>query len=248
MNFSRLKEKTTLLRTGDTLAVGENPFSSNKVTGHSLNYPIAETCVPTKVCVETCYFGRGPSTWTAALKKQHRLRNSTLADPIGTATAIASWAKRLRLTFVRWNGGGDLFAEAVECLNHAATLMPAVPQWVVTRLPQHAVNIAPRDNVYVHFSLDRSSWTRVAAMRPDRGLQWFWSYQCAPGETPPDSAAPVVFRDCYDPRGDSLTKDDCPLNAAEDIAGTCERCRRCFNGEAVRRAGELLPLLNERLL
>lgn len=247
MNFPKLKEKTTLLRSGDLLNDGENPFSANKVTGHSLNYPIAETCVPTKVCVETCYFGRGPSTWSAAIRKQHRLRNSTIADSRSTAALIAKWAVRLRLTFVRWNGGGDLFAEAVECLNEAACLMPDIPQWVVTRLPQHAVNIAARPNVYVHFSLDRSSWTRAAAMRPSRGLQWFWSYQCAPGEIPVQPVAPVVFRDCYDPAGDSLTEDDCPLNAAEDIAGTCARCRRCFNGAAVRRAGELLPLLNERL-
>lgn len=247
MNFPRLKEKTKALLTAETLAPGENPFSTNKVTGHSLNYPIAETCVPTKVCVETCYFGRGPSTWTAAIKKQHRLRNSTIDDPAGTAGLIADWARRLRLTFVRWNGGGDLFAEAVECLDAAAGLMPDIPQWVVTRLPHHAVNIVPRDNVYVHFSLDRSSWTRAAALRPRSDLQWYWSYQCAPGEVPDQPIAPVVFRDGYDPQGDTLSEDDCPLNAAEDIAGTCERCRRCFDGAAVQRAVELLPVLDGRI-
>jgi hypothetical protein len=247
MNYAQLKAKTYALDAGDLLAESENPFSTNKVTGHSLNYPIAPTCAPTKVCIETCYFGRGPSTWSAALKKQHRLRNSTIADPSQMAARIADWAGRLKLSFVRWNGGGDLFPEAVECLNAAASMMPDIPQWVVTRLPQHAVNISPRPNVYVHFSLDKSSWTRASAMRPLKNLQWFWSYQCAPDEVPEHPVAPVVFRDCYDPKGDELNADDCPLNSAADISGVCESCRRCFNGNAVARAAELSGVLSARI-
>jgi hypothetical protein len=247
VNYPKLKSKTAALDAGEFLGPDENPFSTNKVTGYSLNYPIGPTCVPTEVCVKTCYFGRGPSTWTAALKKQHRLRNSTLSDPRDTALRIVNWAFRLDLSFVRWNGGGDLFAEAVECLNIAAPLMPGIPQWVVTRLPQHAVNIAPQPNVYVHFSLDRSSWTRAAALRPLGDLQWFWSYQCAPDEVPPQPVAPVVLRDGYDPKGSELHPDDCPLNAAADITGVCESCRRCFNGQAVSRGRELLHVLDERI-
>ena len=246
MNYAALKSKTYSLQSGDVLAADENPFSTNKVTGWSLNYPIAPTCVPTKVCVSTCYFGQGPSTWTAALKKQWRLYNSTVADPKRVAALVARWATRLRLGFVRWNGGGDLFDESVECINEAAPLMPDVPQWVVTRLPHKAVNIRPAPNVFVHFSVDRHSWTRVAAMRPYGG-NWFWSYQCDKGESPSKSLAPVVFYDHYDPDGAPLNADDCPLNAAADIAGTCGRCRRCFDGSAVRRARELLPILNGQI-
>jgi hypothetical protein len=246
VKYRALAAKTDALQAGETLAADENPFSTNKVTGHSLNYPIAPTCAPTKVCIDTCYFGRGPSTWTAALKKQWRLYNSTAIDPEGTAAVIAAWVRRLKLPFVRWNGGGDLFTESVECINAAAPLMPDVPQWVVTRLPQHAVNIKPAANVYVHFSLDGTSWTRAAAMRAYEG-NWFWSYQCDKGERPEKSLAPVVFYDSYDPSGERLNEDDCPLNAAEDIAGTCERCRRCFDGSAVRRGRELLDTLSRRI-
>jgi hypothetical protein len=160
---------------------------------------------------------------------------------------IAAWARRLKLDFVRWNGGGDLFEESVQCLNVAAALMSDIPQWVVTRLAHHAVNIDPQPNVYVHFSVDKFSWTRLAALRPRDDLQWFWSYQCEPDERPVHPIAPVVFRDGYDPKGDSLHSDDCPLNAAEDITGVCGRCRRCFNGEAVARAKELAPSLQERI-
>lgn len=244
MNYKNLKAKTESLRTGERLGENENPFSTNKVTGHSLNYPIHPTCAPTKVCVEECYFGQGPSTWTAALKKQWRLYASTVADPEKTANAIVRWARKLKLPFVRWNGGGDLFSESVLCINHAAPQMPDVPQWVVTRLPHHAVNLASWPNVFVHFSVDKSSWTRLAAMRPQPG-NWFWSYQCDRDEVPPAGIAPVVFRNHYDPQGSPLTEDDCPLNAAEDIAGTCDRCRRCFDGRAVSRGRELRHILDE---
>jgi hypothetical protein len=246
VNYQSLKEKTLANQVGDLLRVDENPFSTNKVTGHSINYPIAPTCVPTKVCAKTCYFGAGPSTWTAALKKQLRLYNSTVADPASVAESIAKWAVRLRLDFVRWNGGGDLFDESVECINHAASLMPSIPQWVVTRLPHRAVNIVPSPNVFVHFSVDRGSWTRVAAMRQYPG-NWFWSYQCDSGEKPPKSLAPVVFYDGYEPGEESINGDDCPLNSAADISGTCGRCRRCFDGTAVRRSKELVAVLDEMI-
>jgi hypothetical protein len=39
----------------------ETVFSHNKVTGWSVNLPIAKTCQPSKVCINTCYFS-GPNT------------------------------------------------------------------------------------------------------------------------------------------------------------------------------------------
>jgi hypothetical protein len=246
MNFKKLSDKTHGLHTDEKLADGENPFSTNKVTGHSLNYPIAATCSPTKVCIRECYFGSGPSTWTAALRKQWRLYHSTVADPSGTAARIAVWADRLKLTYVRWNGGGDLFPESVEAINRVAALRPRLPQWVVTRLPGLAADIKPAANVYVHCSIDRHSWGRAAPMLAYGG-SWFWSYQCDAGEVPPADASPVNFYNHYKPGGHALTGDDCPLNTADDIAGVCSTCRRCFDGTAVRRAAELLPSLKSRL-
>lgn len=238
MNYASLQTKTGAAMTSDVLAKNENPFSTNKVTGHSINYPIVPTCSPTRVCVKTCYFGCGPSTWPASLAKQWRLYNATVADPLETARRIVKWAKRLKLSFIRWNGGGDLFAESVECINAAAPLMPDVPQWVVTRLGHLATEIEPAANVFVHFSVDRHSWNRLDAMKGYAG-QWFWSYQCDAGEKPAKSLAPVVFYDHYKPGDEPLNSDDCPLNATTDITGVCGRCRRCFDGSAVRRAKEL---------
>lgn len=218
----------------DLLAPGENPFSTNKVTGHSLNFPIIGTCTPTTVCSDTCYFAKGPSTWPASLAKQHRLLNSLRKNPESLAGRIAEWALRLRLTFIRWCGGGDLVEETPRCIDAVAQILPEIPQWVVSRKPLIAATLVPRHNVYLHLSVDRSSWSRLEEFRrivPD-GLSWFWSYQCEPGEIPQDGIAPVIFRDKYALDGMRPVPQDCPLNLSESIVGVCEHCRRCFNGDA----------------
>lgn len=208
----------------------EDPLSTNKVTGYSVNVPIVGTCRPTTVCAKTCYFASGPSTWPAALRKQWRLMRSIQANPARTAKRIVDSAIRKRLDFLRWNGGGDLFTELVECINHAAAISE-IPHWVVSRKPELASKITPRANVWVHFSVDKTSWGRLLDMRlmAPPTLQWFYSYQCDKGEPPPPEAktARVIFRDSYlldSPR----MKNDCPLNGAEDITGMCRTCRRCF--------------------
>lgn len=225
----------------DRLSPTEDPFSTNKVTRWSLNVPIIGTCMPTTVCAETCYFAKGASTWTPSLKKQHRLMNSIKDDPEAVARRIAASALRKKLTFVRWNGGGDLFEELVACIDAASLLMPTIPQWVVSRKPKLASRVTPRENVYVHLSVDKSSWARLDEMKSlvPAGLQWFWSYQCDKDEEPPSpSVAPVIFRDGYDPKGGQLYGHDCPLNSSEDISLVCESCRRCFNGWAIEGAKE----------
>ena len=236
---SLIAKTKTLPGKTDVLGEDENPFSTNKVTGHSLNFPIIGTCSPTKVCAETCYFAKGPSTWTASLKKQHRLLNAMNADPVALGRQIAAWAGRLRLTFVRWNGGGDLVERTPECIDVVATAIPDIPQWIVTRKPEIAALIVPRPNVFVHFSVDKGSWDRLESFSPAAGLNWFHSYQCDAGEEPTGVVSPVVFRDKYDPAGTAPHPGDCPLNWREDISDVCESCRRCFNGEAVTAAASM---------
>lgn len=222
----------------ELLAPDENPFSTNKVTGWSLNFPIIGTCTPSPVCSDTCYFAKGPATWPASLAKQHRLLNSLRADPLYLATKVVRWAKYHRLTFIRWCGGGDLVNETPACIDAVASALPDVPQWVVSRKPEIAATITPRANVYLHLSVDRSSWERLEKFTrlAPHGLNWFWSYQCDRGEVPLAAIAPVVFRDGYDLDGFPPIEQDCPLNLSESIVRVCESCRRCFNGDAVRRA------------
>ena len=59
-------------------------------------------------------------------------------------------------------------------------------------------------------------------------------------ETPPyPDVAPVIFRNNYDLEGNPAYENDCPLNTSDCIVRICETCRRCFNGEAVRRCRSL---------
>lgn len=242
MRLDALAEKTRDA-TGGVLLEHENPFSTNKVTGYSLNFPIIGTCSPTKVCAHTCYFARGPSTWPASLAKQKRLLASVESSPQKLASQIVQWIYALNLSFVRWSGGGDLTPAAVECLDAVAVAVPTIPQWVVTRKPSVAATVVPRKNVYLHFSVDRSSWERLTefAFLAPRSLNWHWSYQCDADEVPPERIAPVVFRNHYKPKpGESPREGDCPLNWVEDISGTCGRCRRCFDGSAVEAAKSMM--------
>lgn len=225
------------------LRADEAMLSINKVTGCSLNFPIAATCSPTKVCATTCYFARGSSTWPNSLKKQYRLLNTVKADPIAAAQRLEHELKRKwkKPSFVRWNGGGDLFPESVVFLNDFARRCPWMPIWVVTRIPALAAQIDDAPNVFIHFSLDAHSLERRVEFErlSPRSKNYFFSYQ-SNHEEEPDHAAlqgiSVLFYHCYTPPEHLpavATEVICPLNTEADITGVCDRCRRCFDGSAV---------------
>ena len=227
----------------DLLGDSESIMSFNKVTGYSVNFPIALTCQPTGVCANRCYFAKGGSSWPAALKKQIRLYNSTTDDPRGTADRLISEINRKskKPDFMRWNGGGDLFPESVEMLHYAAEAFPDIPFWVVTRIPKYASMVKEMKNVYVHFSLDGKSLSRMKKYEKfdKKSQNYFYSYQCDKGEMPSKDnlkGVSVVFFDGYVPTGDIEWIENeiiCPLNTREDITGTCGSCRRCFDDSAV---------------
>jgi hypothetical protein len=227
----------------------ESMLSANKVTGYSLNFPIAATCQPSKTCIATCYFAKGGSSWPNALKRQYRLYNSVKKNPIECAVRLADEVsrRRLQLSFLRWNGGGELFDESVIMLNHFAELLPELPIWVVTRIAQQAASVREASNVFVHFSLDASSLSRRDAFERygKKTNNYFYSYQCDKDEEPSGDqlgGVSVVFYDRYKPPKELPMVDHqiiCPLNLNSDITGVCESCRRCFDGSAVRyRIGE----------
>ena len=76
-------------------------LSHTKVTGWSVNLPIAKTCQPSKVCINTCYFSKGGSSWPASLTKQVRVYNSIKGDPKGTASRIARECVKNKATYLR---------------------------------------------------------------------------------------------------------------------------------------------------
>ena len=231
----------------ELLEPGEKVLSNNKVTGWSLNVPIVRTCQPTKVCIMTCYFSNGGSSWSASLNKQVRVFNSIKKDPVNTAHKIVGECVKNNATFLRWNGGGDLFDESIVCLTEVAKLLPAMPIWVVTRIPDMASKVPNLKNIFVHFSLDKHSIHRRKLLLDKSPLNenLFFSYQCDKGEEPPvgiTKLVSVVFWDGYKMKAIPELWDKTSLEAIcqlnwrkynnQNIEQTCETCRKCFNGDA----------------
>ncbi len=238
-----IRKTQTLLAEESIKVIGsyDKVLSFNKVTGYSVNVPIASTCRPTATCLETCYFAKGAPSWTNSLKHQAAVQNLITHDPKGFAERVALEYDQLGLTFLRWNGGGDLFAESVSVINYLGRIRPDIILWVVTRIPELAAQIDHLENVFIHFSLDKHSLNRrekFIQLKP-RSKNYFFSYQCEPDELPSENflgKAAVLFFDNYHPTGNvqRYRKEIvCPLNGKENIAETCVKCRRCFNGSAV---------------
>ena len=222
-------------------------LSNNKVTGWSVNFPIVETCKPSKICAETCYGLSGPIIWSNSLNKQTRNLKRVQADPKEFALQLEKEVrKKLKkdpLFFIRWNGVGDLFDESIEALKILNKLVPELPVWCVTRIPEKVLPLKNIENIWIHFSLDRDSWERKTAVESLIGSDMkniFFSYQTDKGERldeiPTDIS--VLFFDRYKiPEASSFLKEEqsiCPLNTNEDISNVCHSCRRCFNGDAVK--------------
>lgn len=246
VRVGKIVKKTRSLidsETPELLGSYENVLSFNKVTGYSVNVPIAETCRPTAVCMKTCYFAVGSPSWSNSLRHQRKIMATMKANPEAFAERVALEYDSLGLSFIRWNGGGDLFAENVAAINHLGKIRPDIPIWVVTRLPEWACQIDQAPNVFIHFSLDKHSLSRrqdFLNAKP-RSRNYFFSYQCDKGEAPEpqklDGIA-VLFFDAYKPTC-SLDRYApeivCPLNTLQDISDVCRSCRRCFNGDAVKQ-------------
>lgn len=243
LNYKKLKNKSN--QKIELLPIQENTLlSENKVTGLSINFPIGSTCKPSKVCIDTCYALTGPISWNASVVKQRKNELLCKNFPKGFAQKIVKEISKYMAKdnnfFLRWNGVGDLFKEAVDAIHELALKEPSMPIWVVTRIPEHAAKLADLllPNVFIHFSLDEKSMDRkekVEKLLTTAKNNLFYSYQCDKNETyNPISFISVVFADKYNK--DFISKVDetiCPLNTSENIEGMCNKCRRCFNGDAV---------------
>lgn len=222
-------------------------LSNNKVTGWSVNFPIVQTCKPSKVCSDTCYGLTGPITWSNSLEKQTRNYNWVKTDPIGFSLQLEREVRRKlkkdQKFFVRWNGVGDLFDESVKSIINLNRLIPELPIWCVTRIPEQVPPLKNLENLWVHFSLDKDTLDRKVVVEKLTGgdmKNLFFSYQTDRGELPqevPDDVSVFFFDRYHIPKGSTISMDHpslCPLNTSEDISNVCHSCRRCFNGEGFK--------------
>lgn len=242
---ARLIRRTLpILREQTLLGEREDAISANKVTGASLNVPIAGTCQPSRVCIQDCYAGNNSQSWPSSLRKQARTQRAMAADPIAFAQRVAREYDRKRLTYLRWNGVGDLTPPAVEAINWIIRERPDIALWIVTRIPELAAQLEHGPRAFVHFSLDRHSLERRDAFlaAPPKNRNYFFSYQCEKDELAPRSSevgVSVLFYKRYKPPARADLRDPalCPLNTLDDCSGACASCRRCFNGDAVTMRG-----------
>ena len=249
-NFQKTREKFKIIKTLEFKLPKStalfDPLSTNKVTGASINFPVSETCQPSKVCANTCYALKGPVTWPVSLKKQQLNLLTCQSSPADFADAVINRCRkkiaRDKQFFLRWNGVGDLFDEAVDALLLINNTLPDMPIWVVTRKPEQVKRLAGVSNIWVHFSLDRSSMSRkkdVLSLFKKQPNNLFFSYQGDKNEVFSDAmpGISVIFFDSYKIQNNSAFLEHpalCPLNSQEDISSTCNTCRRCFNGDALK--------------
>jgi len=239
---SKVIDKTKILEASDKRP--NSLLSGNKVTGHSLNFPIHGTCRPSKVCIETCYYAAGATSWTASLRKQIWLFDYCSTSPIEFAKEIVAEYKKLNLDYLRWNGGGDLFPASAEALNYIGENHPEMTIWIVTRIPEMAALIGDYPNLHLHFSLDAHSLERREKALELVTRPIFFSYQCMKEEKPDvefltkNHGVSLFFFDNYkitDPiYQEKFSEFLCTLNLDRtnngDITGSCSDCRMCFNG------------------
>ena len=232
------RTREVLLDHAEVLGPRERILSPNRVTGWSLNVPIAKTCQPTSVCAKSCYAAQGALSWPTSLRRQDRVQRTLDADPVAFAQRLCAEVDARSIDFVRWNGCGDLTPAAVEAINWIGAHRPDVTLWVVTRIPALASLIEDAPRVFVHFSLDAASARRreeFLRLGP-RTTNYFFSYQAAQGEellNPVAETVSVVFHHRYRVSLNTLEETSCPLNGRGAAPGACAACRRCFDGAAV---------------
>lgn len=219
----------------------KNVLSRNTVTGYAVNFPIQKTCKPTKVCKDTCYFAAGLNATSPALNLQHRNLEHCKNNPKSFAQKIIYEYDNAGLNFLRWNGGGDLFEEALDAIEFIRQNRPDIILWITTRKPEIASSILYHKNHFIHVSLDRTSFMKKGQIRSAfHHSNVFFSYQVHPDEELSSEVVKdnsLIFMHDYAPVPNAYKNDYasnfCPLNGAASIKNMCENCRRCFDGTLV---------------
>jgi len=215
-------------------------LSRSQVTGYAVNFPIQKTCRPTPVCRDTCYFAVKLNASVPALNLQHRNLYFCQKDPEEFARHVIYEYDNAGLNYLRWNGGGDLFDEALRTIEYIRINRPDIVLWIVSRKAELAAQLNHHHNHFIHLSLDRSLIDQKIQIRSMfKHDQVFFSYQVHPQETLEYSVIDqvnLIFMHDYQPVPSEFKKSKdkfCPLNGAESITDACGQCRRCFDGSLV---------------
>ena len=215
-------------------------LSRSQVTGYAVNFPIQKTCRPTAVCRDTCYFAVKLNASLPALRLQHRNLELCVKDPEAFAQKVIYEYDNTGINYLRWNGGGDLFEEAIVAIDYIGIKRPDIVLWIVSRKAELAAQLRPNPNHYIHLSLDRTligQQSQIRSMFKHENIHF--SYQVHPDETLSEETASkvdLIFLHDYAPipeRHRHKIDKFCPLNGAESITDACGQCRRCFDGSLI---------------
>jgi len=241
-NVSELRKRVkALMREYDaTLSDKEDVCSDNAKTGSSINVPQI-VCNFTTVCSNVCYGAmRGrPITWPNSLKKYIRVYRYLLsALHEEAADRIHREYERKHMTFLRWNGVGDLFPESATIVTQLVKRHPEDVLLVVTRKP-NMIPLIPKkaDNLYLMFSLDgckESERRKAEVLRLKHPRLYFSFLRRFPDED--TMGARIVFNAQQSkkilPFDDPVTV--CPVDADKiPVKGACVKCRKCFRPDVL---------------
>jgi len=205
--------------------------SLNSKTGISLNFPVSETCRPSKVCAQICYACRTSTrinmpasrakAWTTYY---YFMDNSVEVIAERLYKEFKRFQRKWGLKKLRWNGVGDLFPKSVEVLNYMAEHYD-ITHLVYSRRHEMVNQLTPSPRLHVLYSLDESnweSWTKIT--RPGTGFSYLRT-----SDFVPNLPLTVVFR--AHKQWDALSdhKKDCPVDARkmphEHGCVACTICR-----------------------
>lgn len=220
-------------------------LSNNEKTGLSINFPIPQTCAPTRACQEYCYALRGRISMDPAVRKQARnyklsvhLETAPYTEVAFAADALAYDALRTGVDWLRWNGSGDLSRGAVRVLNAALKRHPTLKHWVTTRRFELARKIRDAPNLYLMPSFDGTetpkrldSYRKTVIRFENAHVREAWVRRKGATHAPPESAF-VVFNEhvMHYRSGDGEDPRTCPATVPGGLAhaSACVNCKRCF--------------------
>jgi hypothetical protein len=154
-------------------APGKDMLEDNGKAGLAVGCAFC-TCNPTAACARECYAARRALRWATILRKAIAVTKAIMADPIeAAARMVAEFERRAPkrgAKFLRWNSSGDLFTQAVVCIERIARA--GIIVHVFTRKP--ALGKALRDYalanglpIVVLCSVDPGNVDAVLAAAPD---------------------------------------------------------------------------------
>jgi len=221
----------------------ENICSFNTKTGWSLNFPISKTCQPTKICSKVCYGTRlnRPITWNNSLAKNLRLYEYFLKTP--TQVIVDRIYKQYvskKMTFLRWNGVGDLFPKAIEVINRLVTQHEDVVLWVVTKKVKEALALTRNaTNLYIMFSLDSDPQSKIkkSQVLEARHPRIYFSFLRT--DSREDTLGAQIIFNMQQKKKDLPFEDllrCCPVDAGKlETKDACQSCRKCFSDKVFER-------------